>query len=121
MVFKDLEITPKFKMLDGTYSEHAAWFISRLLDNREISIESLIMYYDLLRSMTPEERRVGCCKRSFEDYKERSVYELLQPLSEYVQVIYGDRTDGKQEILFMFPYESPTAIKFSQDAKRHLW
>ena len=43
MVFKDLEITPKFKMLDGTYSEHAAWFISRLLDNREIGIERRIM------------------------------------------------------------------------------
>lgn len=72
---------------------------------------------DLLRSMTPEERAAGRCVRRInkEDADSDWFLEILDHLSWAMTYIDGEESDNNtRKFMFIFPYESEEAKKFSK-------
>ena len=112
MVFKDLEITPKFKMLEGTYNNKCLEFIWHDCYRNPAA---MVLYYDILHSMSPAERKNGYCIRQVDKYEAYRIYDMFEDLREYIAVIFGKLTDEKYEIMISFPYETFGAIRFAND------
>lgn len=112
MVFKDLEIAPKFKMLDGTYSEKCLKFI---WEDSYKNPAAMVLYYDILHSMSPAERKNGYCVRQVDEFEAYRIYDTFEDLREYITIIFGKKADGKCEIMISFPYETFGAIRFAND------
>lgn len=117
-----LKAQPYLWMLAVEFS-HLFYFICQnkiigeLLGKDEDKTFAALFYIDLLRSMTPEERATGRCVRHInkEDADSDWFLEILDHLSWAMTYIDGDDSDNNtREFMFILPYESEEAKKFSK-------
>lgn len=81
-------------------------------------IHATLMYYDILRSMTDEERESGCCIRRVQT-SSIDVGELLdfaEHFEPFMTFAVGDKNDDETtNVLFMLPHETPKALEFYEN------
>ena len=112
MVFKDLEIAPKFKMLDGTYNER---FIKSIWHDAYENPAAMILYYNILYSMSPTERKNGHCIRKIDRWEAYRIYDTIEDIRKYIAISFGKDDGDNVEVMFSFPYETPAAIRFANN------